>query len=79
MYAWLAMQRVIDRPLVGVGGPGTLAFFLSTLGFALAGDLPLTSATQAFPDLLLVAVSRLVGADGASVQSDEALRTAFRR
>ena len=56
MYAWLAMQRVIDRPLVGVGGPGTLAFFLSTLGFALAGDLRMMSVVQASPDLLLAMI-----------------------
>jgi len=56
VYAWLAMQRVIDRPLLVVGGLGKLAFFVSRLGFALAGDLPLMTAAQASPELLLAAI-----------------------
>lgn len=56
VYAWLATQRVINRPLVVVGGLGKLGFFLSTLAFALAGDLPLMTAAQASPDLLLAAI-----------------------
>ncbi|MBL0178996.1 MAG: hypothetical protein IPP98_07720 [Gemmatimonadetes bacterium] len=55
VYAWLATQEHINRPLIVVGGLGKLGFFGLTLAYALAGDLPLSMAVNATPDLILAA------------------------
>lgn len=56
VYAWLAMQREINRALVVVGGLGKLGFFTLTLAYGLAGDLPLSMAAQATPDLVFAGI-----------------------
>jgi hypothetical protein len=56
VYAWLAMQREFNRALVIVGGLGKLGFFMLTLAYALAGDLPMSSAAQATPDLVFASI-----------------------
>jgi hypothetical protein len=56
VYAWLAMQREFNRGLVIVGGLGKLGFFMLTLAYALAGDLPMSSAAQAAPDLVFASI-----------------------
>lgn len=56
VYAWLAMQREFNRALVIVGGLGKLGFFLLTLAYALAGDLPMSTAAQATPDLVFASI-----------------------
>ncbi len=55
-YAWLATQEHINRPLIVVGGLGKLGFFGLTLAYALAGDLPLSMAVNATPDLVLAGI-----------------------
>lgn len=56
VYAWLARQPRIDRPLVAVGGLGKLGFFALTLGYGLAGVLPASMVFNALPDLVLGAL-----------------------
>lgn len=56
VYAWLAMQPRINRPLVVVGGLGKLGFFGITLVYAIAGDVPAAMALNATPDLVLAAI-----------------------
>jgi hypothetical protein len=56
VYAWLAMQPRINRPLVVVGGMGKLGFFGITLLYAIAGDVPAGMALNATPDLILAAI-----------------------
>ena len=56
VYAWLATQREINRPLVVVGGLGKLGFFGLTLAFALAGEIPMRMAINATPDLVCAAI-----------------------
>ena len=56
VYAWLARQADLNRPLIVVGGLGKLGFFGLTLAYALAGDLPRSMALNATPDLILAAI-----------------------
>ena len=56
VYAWLARQAAISRPLVVVGALGKLGFFLLFVAYWAAGDLPLGAVLQATPDLILAAV-----------------------
>jgi hypothetical protein len=56
VYAWLAMQPSINRPLLVVGGLGKLGFFSLTLIYAIAGDVPPGMALNATPDLVLAAI-----------------------
>jgi hypothetical protein len=56
VYAWLARQEVISRPLVIVGALGKLGFFLLFVAYWTVGDLPLGAVLQATPDLVLAAV-----------------------
>ena len=56
VYAWLAVQPRINRALVVVGGLGKVGFFVLTLAYALAGDIPGSMAVGASPDLALGAV-----------------------
>ena len=56
VYAWLARQPRIDRPLVVVGALGKLGFFALALAYWLAGDLPGSAVPQAVPDLMLAGV-----------------------
>jgi hypothetical protein len=53
VYAWLARQPVVSRPLLVVGALGKAGFFFLTLAYALAGVVPRTLAMQATPDLVL--------------------------
>jgi hypothetical protein len=53
VYGWLARQAQINRPLLMVGGLGTLGFFGVCAAYAIAGDLPWQSVMQASPDLAL--------------------------
>jgi hypothetical protein len=53
VYAWLAMRREIDRPLLVVGALGKLAFFGLVVAYWLVGDLPGPVVPQATPDLVL--------------------------
>jgi hypothetical protein len=55
-YAWLALQPRIDRALVVVGGLGKLGFFGLTAAYCLAGDVPLSMALNATPDLVFAAI-----------------------
>jgi hypothetical protein len=56
VYAWLARQPRISRPLVVVGALGKLGFFLLYAAYAAAGDLPAGAVPQAAPDLVLAVV-----------------------
>lgn len=56
VYAWLAMQPVIDPRLVIVGGFGKLGFFTITLIYALSGVVPMSMALNATPDLVLAGI-----------------------
>ena len=56
VYAWLACQAELNRPLIVVGGLGKLGFFGLTLAYALAGDLPRSMALNATPDLILAGI-----------------------
>ncbi len=56
VYAWLALQRRIDRALVVVGALGKLAFWGLTVAYAIAGDVPTGMALNATPDLLFASI-----------------------
>jgi hypothetical protein len=56
VYAWLARQRPIPRPLLVVGGAGKLGFFVLTLVYVLADELPRSMVPSALPDLLFAAL-----------------------
>jgi len=56
VYAWLARQPRIDRPLVVVGALGKLGFFALFVAYWAAGDLPGSVVPQAAPDLALALV-----------------------
>lgn len=56
VYLWLVLQPRIPRPLVVVGGLGKLGFFVLTVVYALAGEVPPAMALQATPDLILAVV-----------------------
>lgn len=56
VYAWLAMQTNINRPLVMVGGLGKLGFFTLTLAYAIVGDVPMRMAVHALPDLIFATI-----------------------
>lgn len=56
VYAWLARQPELNRPLIVVGGLGKLGFFGLTLCYALVGDVPLAMAMNATPDLILAII-----------------------
>lgn len=53
VYLWLALQPVINKPLLVVGALGKLGFFLSAVVYAAAGDLPANVVPQSSPDLIL--------------------------
>ena len=74
-FLWLALQREIDRPLVVVGGLGKLGFFALAVAYWLGGDLPLSAAALAMPDLLL-AVVFLLWAWSAPLSSHATIRPA---
>lgn len=52
VYAWLARQHSLHRPLLLVGGAGKLGFFVLTLVYALVGALPSRMVASALPDLV---------------------------
>ena len=56
VYAWLAVQPRINRPLIMVGALGKLGFFGLTLAYAVAGDVPMRMALNATPDLVFAIV-----------------------
>ena len=56
VYAWLARQPVINRPLLVVGALGKLEFFASVVVYWVVGDLPVTVVPQSSPDLVLAVV-----------------------
>ncbi len=53
VYAWLAVQPRLNRGLVVVGGAGKIGFFALTAVYAVVGDLPMSMAVNATPDLVL--------------------------
>lgn len=56
VYAWLARQPVINRPLLVVGALGKLGFFVSTVVYWVVGDLPAAVVAQSSPDLVLALI-----------------------
>ena len=56
VYAWLARQPVINRPLLVVGAFGKLGFFASTVIYWTVGDLRGVVVPQSSPDLVLAVV-----------------------
>lgn len=56
VYAWLACQRTINRPLLIVGALGKLGFFLLAVVYAATGDIPSKVASQSSPDLLFAII-----------------------
>lgn len=56
VYAWLARQSRINRPLLVVGALGKLGFFGLNLAYAVAGDIPMDMAVNATPDLVFAGV-----------------------
>lgn len=56
VYAWLACQPAVHRPLLVVGGLGKLGFFGLAVAYAIAGHVPVRVAISALPDLALACV-----------------------
>lgn len=56
VYAWLALQPRINRPLVIVGALGKLGFFLLAVAYWMAGDLHWDIVLKALPDLVFALV-----------------------
>jgi hypothetical protein len=56
VYAWLARQPQINRPLVLVGALGKLGFFLLAVAYWMSGDLPPSAVPKATPDLILALI-----------------------
>jgi hypothetical protein len=56
VYAWLARQPTVNRPLLLVGAIGKIGFFALFVAYWLVGDLPGLAVAQATPDLGLGAV-----------------------
>ena len=56
VYAWLALQPQIHRPLVVVGAIGKLGFFVLTAVYAGAGHVSAAAAFNATPDLVLAVI-----------------------
>lgn len=52
VYGWQAMAPRINRGVIATGGLGKLGFFLLTVAYWLAGDVPGQMAANATPDLL---------------------------
>lgn len=52
VYGWQAIAPRINCGLIAVGGLGKVGFFLLTVAYWLAGDLPGQMAANATPDLL---------------------------
>jgi hypothetical protein len=55
-YAWLAVQRDIDRPLIAFSAIGKSGAFVTILGFWVAGQSPARAVVLATGDLVLAAV-----------------------
>ena len=55
-YAWLAVQRDIDRPLVAFSAIGKSGAFFTILGFWIAGEVPARGVVLGTGDLVLAAV-----------------------
>ena len=55
-YAWLSVQRSIDRPLVVVAMCGKIFAFGSLAALAAVGELPLRSAAMGSADLLFAVI-----------------------
>jgi hypothetical protein len=55
-YAWLAMQPVIHRPLVGFSAIGKTGVFLIVFAFCLSGTAPARGVLMASGDLLFAAI-----------------------
>ena len=55
-YAWLSVQRDIDRPLVAFSSIGKTGAFLTIAAFWIAGQVPGRSVAIATGDVLLAAV-----------------------
>ncbi|MGE0043654.1 MAG: hypothetical protein AB7H88_15275 [Vicinamibacterales bacterium] len=53
VYAWLAMQPHVNRPLLVVGAVGKLGFFALFVVYGAAGDLAWSSVVNAAPDAVL--------------------------
>lgn len=56
VYGWLATRPRIDRGLVLVGALGKLGFWALTVAYAIAGDVPMSMAVNATPDLLFAGI-----------------------
>ena len=56
VFAWLALQREIDRPLLAVGAIGKIGFFSLAVAYWAVGDLPASAVPQATPDLVLALI-----------------------
>ncbi len=56
VYAWLALQPQLHRPLIVVGGLGKLGFFAVTAAYAFAGEVPVGMALNATPDLVFAGI-----------------------
>ncbi len=53
VYARQAVHPRLNRDLVAVGGYGKLGFFALTAAYAIVGDVPMSMAMNATPDLIL--------------------------
>lgn len=51
-YAWLAMQRQIDRPMVALGAIGKTAVVVVIVAFFMAGDFSAAGAALSLGDVL---------------------------
>lgn len=56
VYAWLACQRHIDRPLVALGAIGKAGAFAVVLIFWLAGEAPTRGVAAATGDLVFAGI-----------------------
>jgi hypothetical protein len=56
VYAWLARQDVVNRPLLLVGALGKVGFFALAAAYWTAGSLPAAAVSQGVPDLVLGAL-----------------------
>ena len=58
VYAWLARQPQINRPLVVVGALGKLGFFLLAVAYWMTDALPASAVPKAVSDLVLALIFR---------------------
>lgn len=52
-YLWMALTRRADKIFIAVGAAGKISFFALLVCFAIAGELPISTAFSAVVDLVI--------------------------